>query len=169
MLRFVGSHADKTAGADRHIIIGIEKTMIVIGITVTAFQYTQLKASAGPDDPGDPGRVQRPIRLETPGHQRIPKAPALCQIVTDRIGLIAVCHDEAMLKHAHGMINDEAGILQLCRIAGFCPYTVLRISKDAVAAVHAEAHDEIVDPHVFFVFPADHNSPAGISIALQIL
>ena len=62
-----------------------------------------------------------------------------------RVGLIAVRHDEVAAHRADGVIDDEARVGELGGVKGLGADAVVGLDKDAVAAVLAAAHDEIIE------------------------
>ena len=92
----------------------------------------------------DDGNTRRPVRLVglvLARHQ----AAAEVAVLADRVGLVAVRHNEVAAHRADGVIDDEARVGELGGVKGLGADAVVGLDKDAVAAVLAAAHDEIID------------------------
>ena len=83
-------------------------------------------------------------------------------MLADGVRLVAVGDHQRVAHGPDGMIDDEAGILQLGGIMSLGADAVLRFHEDPVAAVGAAAHDEIVNE-----VPAYKDAPAGVGILPQ--
>ena len=104
-------------------------------------------------DGGDARRPVRLVRLVFACHE----AAAKVAVLADGVGLVAVRHDEVAPHRAHGMIDDEAGVRELGGVVRLGADAVLGLDKDAVAAVLAAPHDEIVHTAA-----SDKDAAAGI-------
>ena len=104
-------------------------------------------------DGGDARRPVRAVGLIFARHE----AAAKVAVLADGVGLVAVRHDEVTPHRAHGMVDDEAGVCKLGRVVRLGADAVLGLYEDAIAAVLAAAHDEVI--HAVL---SDQNAAAGI-------
>ena len=70
--------------------------------------------------------------------------------------------------HAHGRVNDQAGIDELGRVERLGDDAAVLFGKDAVSAVFAAAHDEVCDNGICVVGgEAQNDATARIGILLE--
>ena len=63
--------------------------------------------------------------------------------VGDRVRLIPVRHNVHAALHAHAVVDDQGGILDLGSVEGRRAHDILLRDKNAVTAVRAAAHDPV--------------------------
>ena len=130
---------------------GDSKVQVLRGVTTEVEQGKMCVIHAvGVHHSGDSGGVVGAVRLKGAGAQGIGKALALTHQVINGIGLVAVGHDMGLAQRQHRIVNNEAGVLQLCgvRCDGADAAALGHGVKHAVAAVLAASHDKVADKHL---------------------
>ena len=90
--------------------------------------------------------------------------------LVNRVGLVAVGHNCLIAKDPHRSINNQAGVLQLCRVKCLGADGLSVLHEHAVTAVGAPAHDEIGGHCLGPILRTSHdNSASGICIVFQFL
>jgi len=95
------------------------------------------------NDAADTRGVVWSIRLEAASVQSIFKCAACCDVVTDRVSLIAVSYDKLVVDLSYRVIDDKAWINHLGWIKSLGADAVISCRENSVAAVFASAHDEV--------------------------
>ena len=103
-------------------------------------QDGDLERAVAVHDGGDARREVGRIGLEFAGHAAVAEAALL----DDGVGLVAVRHDERIAHRAHGMVDDQARVGEQRRVVRLGADAVVGQREDAVAAVGAAPHDEVV-------------------------
>ena len=156
----------------RHRLGVIEEIALdAVPVAVGGFEDAHLVAAAGVDHRRDAGGPVGAVRLKGAGAQGVRKALAAAHRIVDGVGLVAVGDDMGGAQGQHGVVDDEAGVLQLGRVGGHgADATPLgQRVKDAVAAVGAAPHDEIADKHLPAVGGhGDGDAPAGVLVAGKV-
>ena len=132
-------------GADEIARALVAALVIVVAAEAAAVHVLQDgegKAAVLVADGGDAGGPVGLVGLVFPGGE----SGAEVAHVPDGVGLVAVGDDEILAHGADGVVNDEAGVGQLGGVIGLGADAVFRQGEDAVAAVLAAAHDEVIDP-----------------------
>ena len=110
------------------------------------------------EDRGDTWREVRAIGLEAALHA----AAEEVLLFHDRVGLVAVRHDEVFAHRADRVVDDKRGIFKLRRVVCLGADAVIGRDEDAVPAVCGTSHDPVVDTLV-----SDHDAAAWIGIAFE--
>ena len=164
--------ADEVALACNGLRVIKEIALHAVAIAVRRLENAHLIAAVCVHHSGDAGGVVGAVRLKGAGAQGVGKTLALTHQVVDGIGLVAVGHDVGLAKGQHRVINDQAGIFQLCGVGcnGADAAALGHRVKHAVAAVLAAAHDKVADKHLPSVRCHCHsNAAAGVLVGGQIL
>ena len=111
----------------------------------------------------DAGGIVGRVRLEAAGGQRRLEATARHHMIIDGVALIAVGDDGVIAQTAHGIIDNQRGILHQRGIERLGAQFVAVGHKDAVAAVLAAPHDEIGDDGAAVLVRADDDAAARIA------
>ena len=149
-----------------------EIALHAVAVAVGRLEDAHLVAAVSVHHSGDAGGVVGAVRLKGAGAQGIGKALALAHQVVDGIGLVTVGHDMGLAKGQHRVINDQAGVFQLCGVGchGADAAALGHGVKHAVAAVLAASHDKVADKHLPSVRCHCHrNAAAGVLVGGQIL
>ena len=117
-----------------------------------------LKGAVGVDAGRNTRREVRCVGLVLASHA----AGEEVALLNDGVGLVTVGHNELVAHGAHGMVDDEARVLELGGVVRLGADAVLALDKHAVAAVGAAAHDPVV--HAVL---AHDDAAAGIGVCLE--
>ena len=156
--------ADEVALSGHGLGVIKEIALHAVAVAVGRLEDAHLVAAVCVHHSGDAGGVVGAVRLKGAGAQGVGKALALAHQVVDGIGLVAVGHDVGTAQRQHRIVDDQAGVLQLCGVGchGADAAALGHGVKHAVAAVLAAAHDEIIDAVL-----ADQNATAGVGRIFQ--
>ena len=103
----------------------------------------------------------RRVRLEFSRFKRRLKCRSSFEEAAHRIGLVAVCDDEAIADLSHGAVDYERGVRHLGFVERVYRHGLAVRSEHAVAAVPAPSHYEIRKRRVSSVFRKSCDDPAS--------
>ena len=163
--------ADEVALTGHGLGVVEEIALDALAVAVGRLEDAHLVAAVGVHHSGDAGGVVGLVRLKGAGAQGVGKALAPAHLVKDGVGLVAVGDDMGLAEGQHGVIDDEAGVLELGRVGshGADAAALRHRVEDTVAAVLAAAHDEIADEHLTAIRGLCHgDAAAGVLVRGQI-
>jgi len=135
-----------------------ELTQAASGVLV--LEDRELEGAVLVADARDAWREVGGIGLELASHAAVAEGAPL----DDRVGLVAVGHDQRRAHGPHGMVDDQARVGEKGGIVRLGADAVIRGNEDTIAAVGATPHDPVVD-----ATSAHHDATARVGVVPQEL
>ena len=163
---------DKVAHAVYGVGVGESKSLAAAGVAVGGFQYAHsvvVRAALDVHYARNSGSVVWRVVLVLACAKRLLKGLLFIHQLVDSVGLVAVGNYRLVAKLSNGRVDDKVRVGKLAWVGSFGLYAVSRFGENAVARVHASAHDEVRRYSALAIGRlAYYNASAGVGIAFQL-